>query len=316
MAEILAEIFNDTDSNASSDESDTESVDLHVHSDHADQSEGEDDIPDPPSTEARNMIFDWKTERIQPVVFPFTGASGINGDLLSLCEQQTELPTSLDFFSIFIHQDLIDLLVRETNRYADQHITNTNSSPGSRVHQWQPTNANEMKLFLAISMLMGVIRKPTIDLYWSTSTLFATPAFGTMMTRNRYCLILKVLHFCNNDFMLSKDSPDYDRLFKIRDVYNSMTNSFVDAYLPGKDIAIDEGMVRWFGRGFRTYLPSKRAKYGMKAYKLCEDSGYTYRFQLYTGQTAVINDNNAGHDTLQKSVLNLMSGLLDEGRTL
>jgi len=35
-------------------------------------------------------------------------------------------------------------------------------------------------------------------------------------------------------------------------------------------------MIRWFGRGFRTYLPSKRAKYGMKAYKVCVGSGYTY----------------------------------------
>lgn len=152
-------------------------------------------------------------------------------------------------------------------------------------------------------MLMGVIHKPHIEMYRSQSTLFATPAFRGLMTRNRYCLILKFLHFSNND---CKSSEDYDRLFKIRDVYDLITSIFSTAYIPGREVCIDEGMVRWFGRGFHTYLPSKRAKYGTKAYKLREDSGYTYHFQLYTGQSS----------NLQCLVFDMMEGLLNEGRDL
>lgn len=66
--------------------------------------------------------------------------------------------------------------------------------------------------------------------------------------------------------------------------------------------------------GFRTYLQSKRAKYGMTAYKLCEDSGYTCRFDLYTGQCRTIE--NLEHTTLEHLVLNLMSGLMNQGRVL
>ena len=88
--------------------------------------------------------------------------------------------------------------------------------------------------------------------------------------------------------MPDKEDPGHDRLFKVREVYNMIVTSFITAYTPGREIAIDEGMIRWFGRVFRTYLPSKRAKYSMKAYKLCKDSGYKHGFQLYTGQSQMM----------------------------
>ncbi|XP_071814951.1 piggyBac transposable element-derived protein 4-like [Apostichopus japonicus] len=35
---------------------------------------------------------------------------------------------------------------------------------------------------------------------------------------------------------------------------------------------------------FKTYNPRKPAKYGMKAYKICDGTGYTWKFKLYTGK--------------------------------
>lgn len=153
---------------------------------------------------------------------------------------------------------------------------------------------------------------PNLDLYWTKSTLFATPAFGTLMPKNRYYLILKFLHFRNNDTMPKSDSVEHE---KIREVYDLMTSAFSTAYTPGREVCIDEGMIHWFGCGFRTYIPSKRAKYGMKAYKLCEDSGYTYRFQLYIGQSRVtVDDKN--FSILERLIMELKDGLLYEGRVL
>lgn len=145
-----------------------------------------------------------------------------------------------------MHNELIDTLVHETNRYADQYIARATLGPESRVHRWKPTTAAEMKLFLAMSMLMGVIYKPSIEMYWSKSTLLATPGIASLMPRNRYCLILQFLHFNNNDSMPDKDSVDYDRLGKIRQVYDTITSAFTTAYIPGREVCIDEGMIRWF----------------------------------------------------------------------
>jgi len=53
----------------------------------------------------------------------------------------------------------------------------------------------------------------------------------------------------------------------------------------------------------------------MKVYKLCEDSGYTNKFKLHTGETRAAGENEE-HGTLQHLVLALMTGLLNEGRVL
>ncbi|KAI0222658.1 PiggyBac transposable element-derived protein 4, partial [Lamellibrachia satsuma] len=51
-------------------------------------------------------------------------------------------------------------------------------------------------------------------------------------------------------------------------------------------VTIDESMVKFKGRlAFRQYLPSKRTKWGVKVWSLCESStGYTWNFQVYTGR--------------------------------
>jgi len=122
---------------------------------------------------------------------------------------------------LFVHDDLMDVLVRETNRYAKQYIDNTSLKPESRVKQWKPTTRREIKLFLGIALLMGIIKKPNIEFYWSETEIFLTPAFSKLMTRNRFCLLLKFLHFANNDDK-STDRDD-DKLYKILKVYDSIT---------------------------------------------------------------------------------------------
>lgn len=65
-----------------------------------------------------------------------------------------------------------------------------------------------------------------------------------------------------------------------------------------------------------SHLPaSKCAKYGMKAYKLWEASGYTFRFKLYTGQSWVSTDSQE-LGTLDSLVMDLMTGLPNQGQVL
>lgn len=36
---------------------------------------------------------------------------------------------------------------------------------------------------------------------------------------------------------------------------------------------------------FRQYIPDKRHKYGIKVFKICDTTGYTYSVEIYTGKT-------------------------------
>ncbi|CAH2013256.1 unnamed protein product [Acanthoscelides obtectus] len=54
---------------------------------------------------------------------------------------------------------------------------------------------------------------------------------------------------------------------------------------PGRVLVIDESMVLFRGRlRFRQYIPNKTHRYGVKLYKLCTSSGYTYNLKIYTGK--------------------------------
>ncbi len=103
----------------------------------------------------------------------------------------------LDFFKLFFDQNLIQIIVNETNKF-QANTTDEYASPSSHQAQWYPTDCQEMYLFLATFMLMAHIRKYGTKDYWSTDHLIATPTFGDIMPRDRFLLLLKFLHFNDN----------------------------------------------------------------------------------------------------------------------
>lgn len=75
-----------------------------------------------------------------------------------------------------------------------------------------PVTTNEMKKFLDLLLLTGIVRKPNLKMYWLTEQLLSTPVFSKIMKCNRLLLILKFLHFNNNDD-LGFNPNDQNRLF-------------------------------------------------------------------------------------------------------
>ena len=58
------------------------------------------------------------------------------------------------------------------------------------LDKWQPVTSPEIKRFIGILFLMGIIYKPQIPKYWSANALYNTPIFPEVKNRNRSCLIL------------------------------------------------------------------------------------------------------------------------------
>ena len=80
--------------------------------------------------------------------------------------------------------------------------------------------------------------------------------------------------------------------------------------MPGENICVDESLMLWKGRlGFRQYIKSKRARFGIKSYEICESTtGYVFDFIMYTGKDTeyTCTDGNQG----EKVVLTLLEPLL------
>ena len=82
-----------------------------------------------------------------------------------------------------------------------------------------------------------------------------------------------------------------------------------------RNVSIDELLMLWKGRlGWRQYTPSKKARYGIKLYKLCESSsGYIWDYFAYIGKEIAyrpeyISENYMG----SKCLLSLVHPLLNQ----
>jgi len=120
----------------------------------------------------------------------------------SECQVNATLPeslTPLDCLSLFFDDKFYTILVTETNRYAKQHRENNEQLPKySRAQKWKDVTIEEMKEFLGLYFLTGVIRKPELNQYWSQNPLIKTSFFNENMPRNRFQTILQFLHFNDN----------------------------------------------------------------------------------------------------------------------
>jgi len=120
------------------------------------------------------------------------------------------------------------------------------------------------------------------------------------MTRDRFLHILQFLHFADNSRRPDPDG-EYDRLWKIKTVFDNLNQAY-PFYNPSEHLAVDEVIVKFQGRViFRQYIPKERKHFGIKIYKLCDESGYTYDMKVYLGRDSRsdTDDTTATHATVR-----------------
>jgi hypothetical protein len=141
-----------------------------------------------------------------------------------------------------------------------------------RRHQdkdWVLTNKEEIKLFSAILLLQGIVQKPMMGNYFSHNRLLATPIFYEMMTEKRFLLLLKFLHFADNDSYNGQVPP---KIHKVKPVFDHLIQKFSESYIPEDQLSIDESLLLLLKcqLGWKMYIPKKRSHSGMESFKLCE----------------------------------------------
>ena len=193
-----------------------------------------------------------------------------------------------DYFKLFASSDFYQTISDQTNLYAEQHFQSNPDDKSSS--SWTPTTATEIRHFLVLYFLTGIVQKPQIRQYWSTDPYLQTSVFNQVMTRNRYQKILQFLHFADNSSYDATDSGR-DKLFKVRDIIEFLVDRFKTVYIPSESISIDEELLLYKGRlSLKQYIPSKKARFGIKLFSLCEDSGYLWNSFAYLGKNT-INEN-------------------------
>ncbi|XP_062611305.1 piggyBac transposable element-derived protein 5-like [Saccostrea cucullata] len=124
----------------------------------------------------------------------FTGVPGLN------VEMPDDQHSPLDFFNLFIKDDDFQTMADETNRYAEQYLQRNegNLKPSSRFRNWVKTTLDEMKVFIAMTIAMGLVVQLDISEYWTISEVNTTPFFPSLMPRDRFWLLMCFFHLADN----------------------------------------------------------------------------------------------------------------------
>lgn len=158
----------------------------------------------------------------------------------------------------------IEKLVEETNVYAVEVFLSEKTKDKSRVIEWNETTSNEQLIFLGLILHMGHIRLNRLQYYWKKDPLFNIPVFSQNMSRNRFLLISRLLHFEGNHEE-GEPAPD-DRLYKVRGIIHLFNERMNEIYYPGWELSLDESMVLWRGcLTFRQYIKKQKTQIWHKA---------------------------------------------------
>ncbi|PFX34730.1 PiggyBac transposable element-derived protein 1 [Stylophora pistillata] len=147
---------------------------------------------------------------------------------------------AVDFFQLYSTDAVWNHIVNQTNLYAEQ-----KRGPEERS-VWYALTVDEFKAWIALTLNMGIVNKPSLCLYWITEAVFKTPFFPGVMSRDR----------------------------------------FLAVYNPERKLSIDETLIKFKGKiYFRQFIPIKPGGFGIKCFTLAEvSSGYGLVSKVYTGK--------------------------------
>ena len=203
------------------------------------------------------------------------------------------------FFNLIFSVELIDLIVRETNRYARQKLAGNNT----RLAKWHDVTRQELKAYFGICLVMGINNLPRLAMYWSSDPLIGNTGIQNIMTKNRFEELSQYLHFSNSETEPQRGEENFDRLYKVRSLLSGVLENSQNACKPSKNLSIDEGMIAFKGRlSFQQYMPAKPTKYGIKVWMAADSqNGYVNNFSVYLGKEAnVPRANGLGYDVVMK----------------
>ena len=98
------------------------------------------------------------------------GASVPEYNLTPGCSASVDGSSPLSFFSLLMTSTILQTIVDQTNLYAQQFIDSRDLGPHSRARRWAKRvfDISELFRFLAILIVMGIVRYPQIESHWST----------------------------------------------------------------------------------------------------------------------------------------------------
>ena len=91
---------------------------------------------------------------------------------------------------------------------------------------------------------MGIIKLPQRRMYWSYKT--RVDLIASSMSINRFEEIVSVIHFNDNNKLPNRDSPLYNKCFKVQPLIDHFRAKFSLLAIPETYMSVDEQIIPFF----------------------------------------------------------------------
>lgn len=158
--------------NVSSDEDEEE--DFVVNKEDSSSSGYTDDDEEP--AEKDNKHIEWKLTNGPPINPNFLTNQmnhctepeyDFTENVVNIPDAMKKNPQPYDFFKLLLPDDFLEHIVTETNRYAEQTITNLRNTkklkPGSSVNNWKEVSKENVMVYIGLIYWMGLLTNNEID---------------------------------------------------------------------------------------------------------------------------------------------------------
>jgi hypothetical protein len=177
------------------------------------------------------MVWGQQTGATNTRIHQFTGdKAGKRQNMATHIKDSTPDSVFMLYFAT-----VITLVVEETNRYYRQYLDTLDNGPSPAPD----ITECDMFLFLAIIVQMGHDIRDSLKDYWTVTEQFCTPFYSKTMICNRFLHILQYLHFSNNQNAIDNNEPNYDRLWKIRHIFDTLNKVYLKYYAPTEHLTVD-----------------------------------------------------------------------------
>ncbi|XP_052756252.1 piggyBac transposable element-derived protein 3-like [Galleria mellonella] len=185
----------------------------------------------------RRRTYAWRKRDLakNPVNWP---------DVQGACQDKRPI----EWFENFLDEDVISLLVSESNKYAVK-----KNLPGD-------ITTEDMKCFIGILLVSGYSWLPRRRMYWENSPDTKNELISSAITRDRFDFIFRHLHV-NDNLDLQ------DKYTKVRPLVTLLNKKFLEFSPLEEHYSVDEAMIPYYGRhGCKQHIKGKPIRYEFKAW--------------------------------------------------
>ena len=219
---------------------------------------------DPPKRCTNHCCYDGKGDGC------IDGGATDSGTLL---QDRWDLP--LQFFQIFFTRAMFDIMVSNTNSYAENKKAGQPQDGQSSRRPWKETSTPELMIWFGQILYMSVVRLTRTEDYWSKQGEWPKHCIMKFRGHNRFTNIKSFFHLSPPSEPQLPAKRFYE---KVEPVASMLRANFQSIITPATSVSIDEIIVRFTCRSKHTIMMrGKPCPVGYNVLALCE-AGYCYNF--------------------------------------